>query len=62
MPASEVHISRNTTEAGEIVENNPIVTLLPISIEFKDVVAGNLAPITETINSAADEGVATVEP
>ncbi len=62
MPASEVHISRNTTEAGEIVENNPIVTLLPIAIDFKDVVAGNLAPIIETINSAAEEGVSTVEP
>jgi hypothetical protein len=62
MPASEIHISRNTTEAGEIVENNPIVTLLPIAIDFKDVVAGNLEPITETINSAAEEGVATVEP
>jgi hypothetical protein len=61
-PASEIHISRNTTEAGEIVENNPIVTRLPIVIDFKDVVAGNLAPIIETINSAAEEGVATVEP
>jgi hypothetical protein len=62
IPASEIHISRNTTEAGEIVENKPIVTLLPIAIDFKDVVAGNLAPIIETINSAAEEGVATVEP
>jgi hypothetical protein len=62
MPASEIHISRNTTEAGEIVENNPIVTLLPIAIDFKDAVAGNLVAIIETINSAAEEGVATVEP
>jgi len=62
MPASEIHISRNTTEAGEIVENNPIRTLLPIVIDFKDVVAGNLAPVAESINSAAEEGVATVEP
>jgi hypothetical protein len=61
-PASAIHISRNTTEAGEIIENNPIQTCLPIAIDFKDVVAGNLAPIIETINSAAEEGVATVEP
>ncbi len=62
IPASEIHISRNTTEGGEIVENNPVTTLLPIVIDFKDVVAGNLAPVTESINSAAEEGVATVEP
>ena len=62
IPASEIHISRNTTEAGEIVENNPIVMCLPITIDFKDVVDANLAPIIETIDSAAEEGVATVEP
>jgi hypothetical protein len=62
IPASEIHISRNTTDAGEIIENNPITTLLPIVIDFKDVVAGNLAPVVESINSAAEEGVATVEP
>jgi hypothetical protein len=62
IPASEIHISRNTTDAGEIVENNPIRTLLPIVIDFKDVVAGNLAPVVESINSAAEEGIATVEP
>jgi hypothetical protein len=62
IPASEIHISRNTTETGEIIENNPIVMSLPIAIDFKDVVAGNLMPIIETIDSAAEEGVATVEP
>ena len=62
VPASEIHISRNTTEAGEIVENSPITTLLPIVIDFRDVVSGNLAPVTGSINSAAEEGVAAVEP
>jgi hypothetical protein len=62
MPASEIHTSRNTTDAGEIVENKPVRMALPIPMDFKDVVAGNLAPITESINSAAEEGVATVEP
>ncbi len=62
VPASEIHISRNTTDAGEVVENNPVITLLPITIDFKDVLAGRLAAVAETINSAAEEGVGTIEP
>lgn len=62
IPASEIHISRNTTEAGEIVENNPVIVFLPIAIDFNDVVAGNLAAVTEAIDNAAEEGVGTIEP
>jgi hypothetical protein len=62
VPASEVHISRNTTEAGEIVENNPVITSLPIVIDLKEVVAGDLAAVTETLNEAAEESVRTIEP
>ena len=61
IPASEIHISLNTTDSGEIVENRPVRMLLPIPIDCKDVVAGNLTPIIETINAAAEEGVTTIE-
>jgi hypothetical protein len=41
-PSSEIHISRNTTDSGEVVENKPILTSLEITTDIKDVVAGRL--------------------
>src|ERR1035437_3289597 len=61
-PSSEIHTSRNTTDSGEVVENKPILTSLEIAIDFKDVVAGKLVAVAETINQAAEDGVATIVP
>jgi hypothetical protein len=61
-PSSEIHTSRNTTDSGEVVENQPILTSLEIAIDFKDVVAGKLAAVAETIDQAAEAGVGTIVP
>ena len=61
-PSSEIHISRNTTDSGEVVENKPILTSLEITTDIKDVVAGRLVAVAETINQAAEDGVATIVP
>ncbi len=61
-PSSEIHTSRNTTDSGEIVENKPILTSLEIAIDLKDVVAGKLVAVAETINQAAEDGVGKIVP
>jgi hypothetical protein len=60
--SSEIHTSRNTTESGEVVESMPILTHLEIAIDVKDVVAGKLVAVAETINQAAEDGVGTIVP
>jgi len=59
---SVIHTSRNTTDSGEVIENRPILTSLEIAIDFKDVVAGKLVAVAETINQAAEDGVRTIVP
>jgi hypothetical protein len=61
-PSADIHTSRNTTDSGEVVENKPILTSLEISIDFKDVVAGRVEAVAETINQAAEDGVGTIVP
>jgi hypothetical protein len=60
--STEFYTSRNTTDSGEVVENKPILTSLEIAVAFKDVVAGNLGAVAETINKSAEDGVGTILP
>jgi hypothetical protein len=60
--SSEIHTSRNTTDSGEVVENKPILASLEIAIDIKDVVAGKMLAVAETIDQAAEDGVGTIVP
>jgi hypothetical protein len=62
VPAPAIHISRNTTREGEMIENDPMLMSLEIAIDFKDVLAGRLTAVAETINNAAEEGLRTLLP
>jgi len=62
VPSRAIHTSRNTTDDGEVVENPPIRMTLEIAIDFKDVIAGKISAITESINEAAEQGVQIVVP
>jgi hypothetical protein len=62
VPAPAIHISRNTTPEGEVIENKPMLMSLGIAIAFEDVLAGRLTAVAETINDAAEEGLKTLLP
>ncbi|HEY1950687.1 MAG TPA: hypothetical protein VGG97_26975 [Bryobacteraceae bacterium] len=39
--APAIHISRNTTQEGEVIENKPMLMSLEIAVDVKDVLAGD---------------------
>jgi hypothetical protein len=62
VPVPAIHISRNTTREGEVIENTPMLMSLEIAIDFKDVLLGRLTAVAETINDAAEKGLKTLLP